>query len=428
MSSALDWLDIIDRETHSDLSSPLSSLAHSSALKVFPSRRASDAAPSEAGLNLPHISLIRYAGLDQEAQNGWSTGERYLLNHFLQSVARSMSMAEDKYNPFIRLIVPLAFESTGVRNALVALSATHLSKIYPDFEKDHLLHRNLALEDLKWRLESPESVISNLTTTLLLCLSEVCECHSKRWLLYLYGARALLPQVVRGAPGALEDFLIDLYNYICCVSSVTSPDVPHVWGKRFGLYRSNATHALFGCEPGLYMCLARINRFLHQRSRLKTRESLDALQCKVLAMEAKLQNWESLRDIESEEKAAACTLRWAMILRLREVKWPSLETASSQIQEPVSNINLALSLIRPGSQAESHLLFPMFMAGVGSISKASRLFIEYRIHVAEKTNGFGSVNAVHRLLDILWRSENNGGEAGAWQDIVAGEMPGLVLF
>lgn len=173
ISPALGWLDIIERENHSDLSSPFSSLAHSSALEVLPGRRASDTGPSEAGVTLPHIALIRYAGLDQQAQNDWPTGERYLLNHFLQSVARSMSMTEDRNNPFIRLIVPLVFESKGVRNALAALSATHLSKVYPDFEKNHLLHRDLALEDLKWRLESPGSVVSTLTTTLLLCLSEV---------------------------------------------------------------------------------------------------------------------------------------------------------------------------------------------------------------------------------------------------------------
>lgn len=173
-SPIANWLDIINNENTADLSYPLSSLAHSSALQVLPDRRASDTDPPEEGVTLPPVALSNHAGINPATQDGWTTGERHLLNHFLHSVARSMSMVEDKYNPFIRLIVPLAFESTAVRNALAALSATHLSKVYPDFERNHLLHRNMALEDLKWRLESPETSLSALTATLLLCLGEVC--------------------------------------------------------------------------------------------------------------------------------------------------------------------------------------------------------------------------------------------------------------
>jgi hypothetical protein len=169
-----DWLDIINRENFADLSSP-PSLAHSSALKILPDHRANNGGPtSEEGVALPATALTYYADIDPAAQDGWTVGERHLLNHFLQAVARSMAMVEDRQNPFIRLIVPLAFESAAVRNALAALSATHLSKVYPDFERNHLLHRDMALEDLKWRLGSLETSISSLAATLLLCIGEVC--------------------------------------------------------------------------------------------------------------------------------------------------------------------------------------------------------------------------------------------------------------
>ncbi|KFA71543.1 hypothetical protein S40288_06830 [Stachybotrys chartarum IBT 40288] len=386
---ALGWLNIINRENIADSSSS-SSLAHSSALKVLPDRRASDTAPSEDGITLPPIALSNYAGINPVAQDDWTTGERHLLNHFLQSVARSMSMTEDKYNPFIRLVVPMVFESKEVRNALVALSATHLSKVYPDFQINHLIHRNMTLEDLKWRLGSPETVVSALTATLLLCLSEICERHS-RWLLYLHSARALLEQLTQGVSELLTDFLIDLYNYICCVGFTTSSDVPRPWGKRFGLHSTgpDGIHALFGSDPGLYKCLARINQLSRQQSLATDPGSHEKLRRKALTLEKDLQDCGGLRDIESEDEAAACAVRWALILRLREIARPGLETASPQVQVLVNNINSAISSIRPGSRAESHLLFPMFMAGVGSITKASRLEIEYRVNIAEKTMGFG---------------------------------------
>lgn len=191
---------------------------------------------------------------------------------------------------------------------------------------------------------------------------------------------------------------------------------------------SERTHALFGCEPELYRYLARINRLSRQRSQSTYSEYFETIQLQVQALETDLQSWEGLHDLDSEEKAAACAVRWALILRLREVAWPVLETASPDIQGPVNNINMALSLIRPGSQAESHLLLPIFMAGVNSVTKASRLVIEYRVNVAEKTIGFGSVAAIHHLLDDLWRSANNGRDPVAWHDVVQRQMPGLMLF
>ena len=188
------------------------------------------------------------------------------------------------------------------------------------------------------------------------------------------------------------------------------------------------THALFGCEPELYRYLARINRLSRQRSRLTGLDSLETIQLQAQAFEADLQSWGGLSDLDSEEKAAACAVRWALILRLREVAWPCVETTSTYIQGPVNNINMALSLIRPGSQAESHLLLPIFLAGVNSVTKASRLVIEYRVNVAEKTIGFGSVAAIHHLLDDLWRRANSGREPVLWHDVVQNQMPGLMLF
>lgn len=146
------------------------------------------------------------------------------------------------------------------------------------------------------------------------------------------------------------------------------------------------------------------------------------------AGESRGSNGGHLSGEEEEDEAASRALCWALILRIRSIAWPDLDTASPDVQVPVSKINCALSLIRPGSRAEAHLLFPIFMAGVGSITKASRLTIEYRVNVAERTLGFGTVTAVHRLLDELWWKPNNGGKALAWMDLVQGQMPGLILF
>jgi hypothetical protein len=440
----LNWSDIILGEIEME-SSP-QSLAHSSALRVLPDKRASDEAPPPEGITLPPIALSLYAGINPAAQDSWTAGERHLLNHFVQSVARSMSTVEDRYNPFICLVAPKVFESKAIRNAVAALSATHLSKVYPDFVRNQLMHRDMALENLKAILEMPEEAAAALGATLILCLCEVCfhqsriasacltainkicEGHSRKWLLYLHGARALA-QFRKQSLGPFVEFMVDLYNYICCIAPVTTEDIPRPFGTKFGLYQAdpNGGHALFGKEPALYSSVARVNRIISRQLAERNLAS-SASRPTLESVEGELQRWSYFQSANSEDGAAAYAIWSATILRLREVSEPDLDIENPRIQVPVNNITSALSLIRPGSPAESHLLFPMFMAGVYSITKASRLVIEHRITVAERTIGAGTVSAVHRLLDRVWRRINNGGKVLSWREIKDDEMPGCVLF
>lgn len=165
----------------------MSNLANSSALEVLPDARASDDSPPSDGVSFPSTALANLAGITHRALRDWTTGERHLLNHFLQSVARSLVMVNDQDNPFLSDIVPMALESPLVRHALAALSACHLAKTYPDFERNLFLHRSRALEALKTELKEHQTVERALAATLLLCLSEVCPLRLTCWLRMLQG-------------------------------------------------------------------------------------------------------------------------------------------------------------------------------------------------------------------------------------------------
>lgn len=65
----------------------------------------------------------------------------------------ALVVVEDEENPFILEIVLLMLESQSVRHAVIAVSASHSSKVYLDFQKDTLVHRSLALQGLKEDLE-----------------------------------------------------------------------------------------------------------------------------------------------------------------------------------------------------------------------------------------------------------------------------------
>lgn len=171
-SPIADWIALIDRENTTSLYKP-ANLADSAALVDLPVPCPID---DEVGYAtyLPATALSNLTGITLETLTTWSIGERHLLNHFLQSVSRILVLVEDEDNPFLRIIVPMALESTMVRHSLVALSACHLSRVYPSYERAFLFHRSFALHELKAGLNDRESIEWTLATTLLLCLSEVC--------------------------------------------------------------------------------------------------------------------------------------------------------------------------------------------------------------------------------------------------------------
>lgn len=168
-----DWIGLVLADDAEYEMSKKDNLNESNALVVLPEDRVSDESPT-LGTMLPLTALNNITGVTSETLQGWSVGEIHLLNHFQQVVSRALVVVDDDENPFLLYIVPLALAFPPVRHSLVALSACILSKVYPDFERNVLRHRSLALHCLKDQLENTEGIESSLATTLLLCLLEVC--------------------------------------------------------------------------------------------------------------------------------------------------------------------------------------------------------------------------------------------------------------
>lgn len=170
-SAFSDWIALIGFDDSIGLAKT-ANLANSTALVDLPVPCATDDEDVRARF-LPSTALNNLAGVTPQALKNWTFGERHLLNHFLQSVSRTLVVVEDEDNPFLRIVVPMALENSTVRHSLLALSACHLSKVYPDFERDLLIHRSLALQGLKVELADYGTSEWTLATTLLLCLLEV---------------------------------------------------------------------------------------------------------------------------------------------------------------------------------------------------------------------------------------------------------------
>ncbi|KPI36339.1 uncharacterized protein AB675_7369 [Cyphellophora attinorum] len=423
-----DWMALID-EDNSAGAAKGGSLANSAALVDLPLPCARD---DEVGMSRyqPTTALSHLTGVTSQAVKHWTIVERYLLNHFMQSVSRALVVVEDQDNIFLLHFVPMALQNLTVRRALLALSACHTSKVYPIFEHDVLVQRTEALCNLKTELADHDRFKWAIGATLLLCLVEICEGNSQKWLLHLHGARTLLTNTLsdslQGPPLAI---LKELYNYICCIASVNSITAPPVlWPLSGTDVGASTVHPLFGSCGDLYHCLAEINDVAAEMDNASPAEHQSL---RLREIELSLQSWTPAEESQksrytSELRAAGFANQWAIMIRLQQVANKS-RNDDPRITKAAEHILSALSLIRPGSDVEPLLLFPLFMAGLGSTTKPSRLTVEHRFTSMEATIGLGNIVIAHKLLDEIWRRANDG-DVVDWQALTRARYPGLILF
>ncbi|RDW66007.1 hypothetical protein BP6252_09642 [Coleophoma cylindrospora] len=429
----LDWITLIDEDPNWPELFRRNHLDQSSA--IF-SRRAPVPIKSVQDLAtiFPMTALNSLTGVMPEALEGWSVGEEHLLNHFQQVVARALVVVHDDENPFLLQIVPMAFQYASVRHSIVALAACHLSKVYPDFRKDVFDHQSLALKSLKNELEHEDHVESALVATLILCLLEICEGNSRKWLLHLHGANALVERLETRNHDLLQ-FLIELQEFLRTITGITTPNTLKTpeWLLSEKPSRPISVHPLYGVAHSLYETMNQINELAAKRtSRYDSAEIELAFMSRGREIEMVLQGWSLPHGFENnqddrEVTAAALAFQWAALMRLRQIMNGNRAQHPS-VKPSIEKILSALSIIRPGSRNEAHMLFPLFMAGLESTTKANRLTVEYRLNIMETTIGFSNITGVHKLLDRLWHKSNDGDPNVDWETLIQSEFVGLVLL
>lgn len=383
-------------------------------------------------------ALKNFPGIDCTAVAEWHPTERHLLNHFLQVVSRGLVVVNDDVNPFLVEILPMAIENLSVRHALLALSARQICRVYTVFEDTRVSQQTLALHHLKLELQKTVTTEHALASTLLMCLCEICQGNSRKWILYLYGAKALIES--RTGRGSTSQFLSCLYEHLCCMAALTSKKVPFLDitlnecpFHSLSPHPKQRIHPLMGLAGDLYSCLKYINQFTNQRSeRTDSLENKTTLESWAEPIQTYLENWSPPEVDEHiwnyrEAVSAAQAVRWACAIWLQHVLY-GYAASSETRQEALDEIMSVISCIRPGSSFDTQLLFPLFMAGVSAKLKSERLRIEYRLKILESTTGMGNVAGAHRILDDVWKHMNEGLETAEWETMLQVENGGVVLL
>ncbi|CAI7629768.1 unnamed protein product [Penicillium glandicola] len=409
-------------------------LSESSALE---SRPDASSHPEEEPPAMNIISSVGTIYMSQANMASFDPTEQHLLLHYIQHVSRALVVVNDDENPFLNDFVPVAIEVKSVRHAMLALSACHLCKVYPKFEDTLIRQHSLALHYLVIDLQSQDKIAHTLITSLLLCLLGICHGTSSKWILHLYGAKALIDSHLQHAliPPPSQS-AIDLYDLICCKTRLTCNKVPTARGN-YALTpyggEPHSIHPLFGLARDLYQVLDSIEQLIAEKAISHIPAPVDGFpSVEAREIQQYLQKWttptqvrDSSPQLTRDSIMAAEAIRWAAILRLNQVMaWEASEQASQQ--SAVQNILDAISRIPSGSPANAQLLIPLFLAGVTARRKTQRLQVEYRISILESIIGMGNIASVHRFLDLVWK---HGRETNfKWEVMFQRDYPYAVLY
>ncbi|KAJ6263152.1 Transcriptional activator [Drechslerella dactyloides] len=393
---------------------------------------------------------------------GTGSEESTLLQHYACVVSRSLSVVPDEINPFLSLFMPMAFEHSAMRYALLGLSASHLRRHHPEFETVMTKYLALAMERTRVLIAeaetSDEAAVEGLATILVLCLHEICEGKSRKWALHMRAACSLINSRRRGKPfPPAVRFLLESTAYFDSMAtlSFSKPAMLEeaVYPEGFEdtsnepmpmicAPRSPVPHALFGTASELFAIINEIAVLAQQRSSNGADFNRDMFFAKAMAIDARLMNWRpkpcvnTVSDPFLCEKmtAASDALKWAAIVRLHQLVY-GCDKTHIKVQAGVHHIIAAVSKIPVGDLSESILVFPMLMAGIGAATAEDRLAVRKRMMLMGASIGFGNVFEAHELVEKVWRMEEEeamragpGAFKGVPWDVMMTEVNGQTLI
>ncbi|SCV30668.1 uncharacterized protein FFB14_03165 [Fusarium fujikuroi] len=155
---------------------------------------------------------------------------RYLFEHFLHVTAKRMAGRTYPENPFLSCNLKIAFGSTIMQHAILAISASHLLYRRPDMAEICASHYAIVLRAMKhavtrWKALHIRDQIALLATALALCWFETIDVNTSGALYHHLEASKFMFQTVKenlkDHDPSLFGFLAEQYAYLATVSNIT---------------------------------------------------------------------------------------------------------------------------------------------------------------------------------------------------------------
>lgn len=391
-----------------------------------------------------------------------------MLSYYVHKFVPAISVAPIPTSHYTSLYIPMAFQSAGVLNALIACAALHIARNAQPDQVQHyqdastryqlkchdFLKERIALSSQPFR--DPYEVVA--VTLLLVGLESLISTGSTKWLRQLDCVRRMLSQLEESRPTGYNaweltclqrhftyhDIMASIMSDVnarCHDPTIGSPiravvnasercldvsisDRPATPAMAAGEQTMSTMYSacetidpLMGLSQGLFDLMRRI-RHLPSTAEVNVGETL-AFQ----NLERELVGWKHADVLGKTTLDLASTLdlialaeayRLAALILLyrhadrRHVVLPSLGP----------RIRNVVKRIPQGSAAEAGLTMPLFLAGSELRDADDMEFCLARLVALHQKYRFGNIDKAENILEEVWRPRLNGQPDRDWEDVL----------
>lgn len=386
------------------------------------------------------------------------TDRQMMMSYFVSEFVPAVSVVATPQSYYTALYMPMAFDSEGVRSAIIACASLHASRhAVTVHNREQLLKLSTECQRschifLKERIAMSGQPFKDAyqvvaVTLLLTGMEAISATGAPKWLQQLDCLRTMIRQLRAEGTTKYSSWALDClyrhFTYHWAMAAVTSQLIPSSSSKRSTLVQpdtsvihgspesctlpmspATATRAagvhgesvldpLMGAGQGVFRLLCRIHDI---KDASAENEAFRTLEHDLLAWRpdsALSYDAASLpAALDLIALAEACRLSGLLLLyRSVDKKHSSLAILATQIIHTVARIPM-------GSSAEAGLTFSLFLAGAEVQSTADRLACSARLAALQSRYRLENIAKAQAVHKVIYQRCADGAETGDWADIM----------
>ncbi|KAF1997064.1 putative Zn(II)2Cys6 transcription factor-like protein [Amniculicola lignicola CBS 123094] len=369
-----------------------------------------------------------------------ATEREHLLSYYVEGFVPSISVATTPSSFYTNLYIPMAFQSEGILDAILAMSSSQLAKRSTDPERARHLqdvsykHQAKCHLYLKDRISPSGKPLKDTYPVIgiilhLVGLEALNGTTSTKWLSQMNCVRRILGGLY-AQPHTMESWeLASLrrhFTYHDVMASLMEGVVET--GKRsssdtdFSVLHSPSVSSEIDPLMGIsyYLCalICRIQYVTTPNPAFP-----HVTQAAFISLENDIQMWtydSPLMSPNIDTPLALDLIALAECYRLAALIQLYRTSDSHKVLVPACASRAMQFIIRipPGSPAESSLLYPLFLAAAELEDEEERMKCDQRLTAIQNRNRYGNVSNVQKVLREVWKPLAAGTVRRDWEDVL----------
>ena len=374
-------------------------------------------------------SLDRYRSLSILRQpNLGIHSEEFLISNFDQNTCGILSVRNGgRENPWRSIVLPMAYQSPALANALLSMSAYHAT----GQRKER--HREMKCRAIELMSKSRRYLSKNLTnmpsdvalaTSLILAFAESWDFDGSTGIAYLRGGKTLVKQALeslaRNPPQQHAEieriqFLCRTWLYMDVIARLTrleeegeerSEIDKNLWAKIDSIGPGEDVDPLMGCATTLFPIIGQVANLIRE-VRLAVDNS-PAIVSRATQLKGKLEAWTPPQYFNTPEDPmchiehsiqTAEAYRWATLLYLHQAVPEIPSKSSAYLADKVLKL---LATVPPESNTIIIQIFPLLAAGSEASEPETRTWVENRWSKMSSRMRIANIDRCWMLVQKVW--------------------------